>query len=76
MPRKEPRNYGAEYDAYHGTPAQVKNRSKRNQAVRKLDREGKSKRDGKEVDHVRGVTAGNGSKNLRVVKRITNRKKQ
>lgn len=80
MPRKEPRNYAKEYDDYHGKPSQVENRNQRNKAVRKLGREGKASKDGKEVDHKRGSSNGsklsNGSKNLRVVSKSANRKKQ
>lgn len=79
MPRKEPRNYKAEYAAYHGKPAQIENRNQRNKAVRKLGREGMAHRDGKEVDHKAGSKNGsklnNSRKNLRVVKKIVNRKK-
>lgn len=79
MPRKEPRNYAKEYREYHGKPSQVANRSARNKAVRKLDREGKAKADGKEVDHVKGSRGGsplsNAKTNLRVVKKSTNRRK-
>jgi hypothetical protein len=79
MPRKEPRDYKAEYKDFHGKPAQIDNRSQRNKAVRKLDREGKATKDGKEVDHKKGSTNGsklsNGGGNLRVVSKATNRKK-
>lgn len=79
MPRKEPRDYGQEYDQYHGKQKQIDNRNKRNKAVRKLGREGKSSQDGKEVDHKRGSTNGsplsNSDKNLRVVPRKVNRRK-
>jgi hypothetical protein len=79
MPRKEPRNYTAEYDQYHGKPAQISNRSQRNKAVRKLGREGKASQDGKEVDHKKGSSNGsklsNAGGNLRVVKKLTNRRK-
>jgi hypothetical protein len=80
MPRKEPRNYAKEYNEYHGKPAQVENRNQRNKAVRKLGREGKASKDGKEVDHKKGSSKGsklsNGNGNLRVVSKATNRKKQ
>lgn len=79
MPRKEPRNYKAEYAEYHGKPAQIDNRSQRNKAVRKLGREGAASKDGKEVDHKNGSTKGsklsNAGSNLRVVKKLTNRRK-
>lgn len=79
MPRKEPRNYKEEYNKYHGKQPQIDNRNQRNKAVRKLNREGKSSRDGKEVDHKQGSVKGkplsNADSNLRIVKRITNRRK-
>ena len=79
MPRKEPRNYAKEYDQYHGKPAQIENRNQRNKAVRKLGREGKASQDGKEVDHKHGSSNGsklsNSGGNLRVVKKLTNRRK-
>lgn len=80
MPRKEPRDYQAEYREYHGKQKQIDNRNQRNKAVRKLGREGKAKQDGKEVDHKRGSKNGsklsNAESNLRVVKKATNRRKQ
>jgi hypothetical protein len=79
MPRKLPRDYESEYDQYHGKRAQIDNRNQRNKAVRKLNREGKAKYDGKEVDHKRGAKKGaklsNADANLRVVKKVTNRRK-
>lgn len=79
MPRKEPRDYKAEYRGYHGKPAQIENRNQRNKAVRKLNREGKASHDGKEVDHKIGSKNGsklnNGKGNLRVVRKIINRRK-
>lgn len=79
MPRKEPRNYKAEYADYHGKQSQIDNRNQRNKAVRKLGREGKASHDGKEVDHIKGSSNGsklsNGGGNLRVVKKATNRRK-
>lgn len=73
MPRKEPRDYKEEYREYHGKDEQVKNRSSRNKAVRSLKRGGAG--DGKEVDHIDGNPRNNSPKNLRVVKRTTNRRK-
>lgn len=73
MPRKT-RNYRREYDEYHGTEQQRKNRSMRNKARRKLKLK---KGDGKEVDHKTPLSKGgsNGRKNLRAVSRKVNRKK-
>lgn len=79
MPRKEPRNYKAEYAQFHGKQPQIDNRNQRNKAVRKLDRVGAASQDGKEVDHKHGSSNGsklnNSSKNLRVVKKAVNRRK-
>ena len=72
MPKK--RNYRKEYDRYQGTAEQKKNRAKRNAARRKIEKAGKVKKgDGKDVDHKNGVKAGNGSKNLRVKSKSSNR---
>ena len=48
MPKKRKRNYRKEYDSYHGTAKQRKNRSTRNKARRKLKLKVGDKR---EVDH-------------------------
>lgn len=74
MPLKKKRNYRKEYDTYHSTAEQRKNRSTRNKARRKMKlRVG----DPREVDHKKPLSKGgtNGKKNLRVVSRKTNRKK-
>lgn len=73
MPRKK-RNYRKEYDSYHGTAKQRKNRSTRNKARRKLKLK---KGDPREVDHKKPLSkgGGNGRKNLRAVSRKVNRKK-
>ena len=68
------RNFRAEYDNYHSSEEQKKNRAKRNAARRKMERAGKvSKGDGKDVDHKGGIPGGNGSKNLRVQSKSANR---
>lgn len=68
------RKYRKEYDNYQGTEKQKKNRAKRNAARRKMERAGRVKKgDGKDVDHKRGVSAGNGKSNLRVQKKGMNR---
>lgn len=68
------RDYRREYDAYQGTPEQIKNRAKRNAARRKLAKAGKVRKgDGKDVDHKNGIGAGNGLKNLRVQSKSANR---
>ncbi len=74
MPRKQPRNYRKEYDEYHGTAEQRRNRSNRNKARRKV---GLKKGDPREVDHKRPLSKGgsNGRSNLRITSKRTNRVK-
>lgn len=68
------RDYKKEYAQYHGTPAQRRNRSRRNAARRAL---GLDVGDSREADHKKPLSkgGGNGKENLRVVSRTTNRKK-
>lgn len=74
MAETKKRNYRREYDAYQGQPDQIKNRAKRNAARRKLMAAGKVRKgDGKDVDHINGIKAGNGRKNLRVQTKSANR---
>lgn len=71
-----PRDYKKEYDTYHSSPEQKKNRAQRNAARRDLEKEGRvEKGDGKEVDHKTAIKNGGGNtkKNLRVVTKKTNR---
>lgn len=68
------RDYRKEYDEYHGTAEQRKNRSERNKARRKK----KLKvGDPREVDHILSIKkgGGNSSSNLRITSRKKNRKK-
>lgn len=68
------RDYKSEYKNYQGKPDQIANRTKRNAARAKLEKEGRvHKGDGKDVDHKKGVSAGNGDKNLRVQPKSKNR---
>jgi hypothetical protein len=68
------RDYKKEYQNYHGKPDQVKNRSSRNKARRKLEKEGRVKPgDGKDVDHRDGNPRNGSPRNLRVRDRSTNR---
>jgi hypothetical protein len=71
MPAK--RDYKKEYRDYHGKPSQIKRRSSRNKARRKL---GLKKGDGKEVDHRDGNANNNSRKNLRVTKNKKAHRKQ
>ncbi len=72
--KKKKRDYDKEYRDYHGSPEQIKNRSKRNKArkIQKL-----KNGDGKEVDHIKPLSKKGSNKpsNLRSVSRKTNRKK-
>lgn len=74
MARK--RDYKKEYRDFHGKPEQIKARSSRNKAVRLEGREGKSSKDGKEVDHKDGNPMRNAKSNRRVISRHANRVKQ
>lgn len=72
------RNYKKEYAKYHGTAAYRKRRSMRVLARRKLEKVGRVRKgDGKDVDHKRALSKGgtNSLRNLRVVSRHTNRRK-
>lgn len=71
-----PRNYKSEYDNYHSKPEAKKDRAKRNNARRKLEREGMvTKGDGKDVDHKTPLSKGGSTarSNLRVQPASTNR---
>lgn len=71
------RNYKKEYANYQGTAKQKKNRAKRNSARRKMMKLGRVRKgDGKDVDHKKGVGAGNSMKNLRVQSKHANRSYQ
>jgi hypothetical protein len=66
---KADRDYRNEYDAYQGTPEQIKNRAKRNKARAEMAKEGRvHKGDGKDVDHKVPLSKGGttGKKNLAV----------
>ena len=71
-----PRNYRQEYDSYHGTPEQRKNRAARNAARRDAEREGiVRKGDGMDIDHKVPLSKGgtNAKSNLRAVPKSDNR---
>lgn len=71
------RNYRREYDTYHAKPEQKKRRAARNTARNTLAKTGRvKKRDGKEVDHKDMNPRNNSRKNLRVVSKTANRKRQ
>lgn len=73
---KRNRNYRKEYDRYQGQPEQVRNRSNRNKARRKMANAGLvHKGDGKDVDHIKPIVKGGagGRANLRLRARARNR---
>jgi len=72
-------NYKAIYEIYHGTKKAIKQRTKRNQARKMMEKKGRVRKgDGKEVDHIKPLSKGGSNKrsNLRVVSRRKNRKKR
>ena len=69
------RNYKKEYANYQGKPDQIKNRSSRNKARRKLASSGYSLK-GKDVDHKNGNPRDNRRSNLRVSSESSNRSKK
>lgn len=55
----KPRPYAKEYEQYQGTPAQIKNRAKRNAARSEMEKAGRvAKGDGKDVDHKKPLSKG------------------
>ena len=70
------RDYSAEKNWEKGTN-RASERAQRMRARRKMEKAGAvSSGDGKHVDHVNGLKAGNGRKNLRVTSARTNLKKE
>ena len=70
------RNYRKEYDRYQGQPEQIRKRSNRNKARRKMANAGLvHKGDGKDVDHIKPLVKGGGGgrANLRLRARANNR---
>jgi hypothetical protein len=71
------RDYDKEYRTYQGTPEQIANRSSRNKARRKLEKQGRVRKgDGKDVDHIDGSPKNNSTGNLRVTSKSYNRSKK
>lgn len=70
------RNYRKEYDNYHSSPTQKKNRAARNKARRAAIKRGAAKKgDGKDVGHIKSLKSG-GSKsvsNTKMQSRSSNR---
>ena len=68
------RDYRAEYDNYHSSAKQKKNRAARNSARRTMEKKGRVKKgDGNDVTHRNGDPRDNGSKNLGVLTASNNR---
>ena len=70
------RNYKEEYANYQGSKEQKKNRAKRNNARRMLEKDGRvHKGDGKDVDHTKPLSKGGGNSrnNLSVKSKSSNR---
>jgi len=68
------RDYRAEYDNYHSSPKQKKNRAARNAARAAMAKKGRVKKgDGKDVTHRDGNPRNNSSKNLGVLSASKNR---
>mgnify|MGYP003126885421 CR=1 FL=1 len=71
------RNYRGEYDNYHSSSKQKKNRARRNAARNSLKALGRvSKGDGKDVHHRDGNPINNSSSNLSVVSKSSNRSRK
>jgi len=69
------RNYRKEYDNYQGLSEQIKRRSSRNKARRKMVKSGKAKKgDGKDVHHKDGNPKNNARKNLTIMGKSSNRR--
>lgn len=70
-----PRNYKSEYG--ERTQDQKDNRGVRRKAREKMiEKHGKSAVKGKDVDHIKGVKAGNAAKNLRITSVKANRSRK
>jgi hypothetical protein len=72
----KPRDYKHEYNSYHASPEQKKNRAQRNAARRDMEAAGRVKKgDGKDVDHKNPIRSGGGNSkgNLAVTSQGKNR---
>ncbi len=75
--KKTARDYRAEYDNYHGTEEQKKNRAGRNKTRRQAERDGLvSKGDGMDVHHKDRNPRNVSKKNRQVMKKSLNRSKK
>jgi hypothetical protein len=67
----------SEYQKYHSSTKMKQERALRNKNRREAIRSGRvQKGDGKEIDHKDGNPRNNGKKNLSIISRAANRKKQ
>ena len=74
---RKPRNYKKEYIQYHSRPDQKVKRAARGRARYKLAKAGLVKvGDGKDVDHINMNPLNNSNRNLKVLPRSLNRRKQ
>jgi hypothetical protein len=72
-----PRDYKDEYKKFQSSTKSKKDRAHRNKVRRKALRDGRvTKGDGNDIDHIDGNPRNNSKKNLRVVKKSTNRAKK
>lgn len=69
------RNYRKEYDSYHSSAAQRKNRSSRNKARRLMKKAGRVRK-GQDVDHRDGNPRNNSLRNLRAQSPSKNRSRK
>ena len=72
-----PRDYKDEYEKFQSSTKSKKDRAHRNKVRRKALRDGHvTKGDGNDIDHIDGNPRNNSKKNLRVVRKSTNRAKK
>jgi hypothetical protein len=71
-----PRNYRKEYDGYHSSSKQKKNRASRNAARKKIGKRMMGSLKGKDIHHKDGNPRNNDSSNLSVTSRKYNRSKK
>lgn len=71
------RDYKKEYRTYQGTREQLRKRSSRNKARRRLEKDGLVRKgDGKDVDHKDGNPLNNSRSNLHAMSASRNRSKK
>ncbi len=74
---KKTRDYDSEYKNYHSKKKQKKNRAGRNKANRLMKRKKRIRKgDGNDVHHKDGNPRNNSPKNLRIVRKSSNRRKK